>query len=391
MKKYTKLLFILICFPLSVSLWAADFGLVFDQVASYEGNDGFDYSGILIPRFTTLLGENGRLYISAGAKIQSDPFTVVPELLRTELSWRFDNKELSVGRMPYSDPLGYIANGLFDGAYLSVDTNMGTFSAGAWYTGLLYKKRVDVAMTIDEMQSNSEDFEYSDFLNSYFAPKRAFMALGWEHPALKEFISMQVSLLAQFDFTGADIHSQYAALKLSFPYRDFLFGIGGCFELMEVSGEFGIGLVGELSASWMLPTAIEDRLSLLARFSSGNFEDSVMNAFMPINLIPQGDFLQARISGLSFISLDYLGRFHKTLSAGLSTTYYIGSDLNTNTLLGNEGYFWGLEFYGHVSWSPFSDMQVNLGGGVFLPSLGNASPDAEARWRIELNVVLSLY
>ena len=91
------------------------------------------------------------------------------------------------------------------------------------------------------------------------------------------------------------------------------------------------------------------------------------------------------------ITLDYLGRFHRTLSAGLSTTYYISSDLSTNSIVGNEGYFWGLEIYGQLNWSPFSDIQVNLGGGVFLPSLGNASPDAEARWRIELNVVLSLY
>ena len=372
-------------------LSAVDFGLTLDQAASYEKNAGFDYTAILIPKVSALFGDNGRLYISAGANLQSNPWSLVPELLRTDLNWRFDNKELTVGRMQYSDPLGYIANGLFDGASFSIDTQAGIFGAGAWYTGLLYKKRTAITMTADDLQSHAESLDYSNFLNTYFAPRRAIAALSWGHPALKEFISLQVSFLGQFDFTGAKLHSQYAVAKASIPFRDFIFDLGACLELMEDSGEFGIGLAGELGAAWMLPTKIEDRLSLLGRFSSGNFGGSVMNAFQPVTANPQGDILQVKLSGVSTITLDYLGRFHRTLSAGLSSTYYIGSDLSSGAIVGNEGYFWGNEFYGRLMWSPVSDIQVNLGGGIFLPSLGNAARNADPRWRIELNVVLSLF
>jgi len=391
MKKYIKYLCIFLCLFASVSVGAADFGLVLDQNAGYENSSGFNYTGILIPRFSTLLGDSGRFNISAGINIQSNPWIVAPELLRTEFNWRFDSMELSAGRIPYSDPLGYIANGLFDGAIFSVDTQVGTFSAGAWYTGLLYKKRINITMTQDELLSHAVDLDYSDFYNSYFASRRALAAFGWEHPALKEFINLRVSILGQFDFTGSGLHSQYLAAKVTVPIRDFVFDLGGCVELIEDSGEFGIGLAGELGVAWMLPTRIEDRLSLLGRFSSGNFDDSAMCAFQPLTTNPQGDMLQTKLSGVSIISLAYLGRFHRTLSAGLSSSYYIGSDKSTNTIVGNEGFFWGLDFYGRLLWSPVSDIQLSLGSGIFLPALGNAAPGADPRWRVELGLVISLY
>ena len=381
-------------FSCGMSLWAKDFGLVLDQdlVPSGIGNDTtFDYTGILIPRFSTMLGDNAGLYISAGINYQNNPWTVVPELLRTEFYWRFSNNEFKVGRMQYSDPLGYIANGLFDGVSFSVDTQAGTLSAGAWYTGLLYKKRANISMTQDELQSITDGLDYSDFFNTYAAPKRGIAALNWEQPGIKERVDLYASLLGQFDFSGANLHSQYAVVRAAVPVNDFIFNLGGCLELMENSGDFGFGLAGELGVDWMLPTKIEDRLSLVGRFSSGNFENSSMNAFLPITTVAQGDLFQAKLSGISTITLDYLGRFYRTLSAGISSTYFIRSDLNTCTLIGNDGYFAGNEFYGRLMWSPVSDIMAYLGGGVFLPSLGNAAPNANMQWRVELNVIISLY
>ena len=394
MKKLPKLFLCILLLLSGMSVSAFDFGLILDQNFALSGSGSelqFDYQGILIPRFSFLLGDNGRLFISAGVNFKNDPFAVVPEILRTEFSWRFSKGEIRVGRIQYTDPLGFVANGLLDGVHYSHDTELGSFSAGAWYTGLLYKKRIEITMTDEEKVSFHDSIDYSDFANTYFAPRRIVAALDWEHPALKEVLRARVAVLGQIDVSGADLHSQYLMAKFTLPVKNFIFDLGACLEFIEDSGSFGTGLVGELGAAWLLPSRIEDRLQLLGRFSSGTFEDSKMKAFLPITTSYQGSVFQQKLSGLSMIQIDYLARFHKTFSAGISSSYFIRSDLNTCTILGNEGWFLGNEFFTRLTWSPVSDLQVNFGGGFFLPQLGNAARDADILWRVELGLVLSLF
>ena len=394
MKKLLKPVLCIFLILSGMSLYAFDFGFIVDQNFALNGAGSsvqFDYQGILVPRFSFLLGDSGKLYISAGANFQNDPFTVVPELLRTEFSWRFSMGELCFGRIHYSDPLGYVANGLLDGVHFSLDTGAGSFSAGAWYTGLLYKKRTEITMTDDEQISFNNPIKYSDFIDTYFAPRRFVAALGWEHPALKEVLRARVAVLGQIDVSGADLHSQYLMAKFTLPFKNFIFDFDACLEFIENSGDFGVGLAGELGAVWLLPSKMEDRLRLLGRFSSGTFKDSAMKAFLPITTDYQGSVFQEKLSGLSLIQIDYLARFHKTFSAGISSCYFIRSDLNTSAILGNEGWFLGNEFFARLLWSPVSDLQINFGGGIFLPQLGNAAPDTDVLWRVELSLVLSLF
>ena len=390
------LLIFLIFFP-CLSLGAADFGLVLDTSAGYggQGSDkGFDFSGSLIPRFSTFLGDNGELYVSAGVKADYPPetWTLTPELLRTDVSFRFGNKEITAGRMHYADPLGIIADGLFDGALFSLHTGLGDFSVGTWYTGLIEKKRANITMTGEELQSYYTELDYSDFYNTYFAPRRLVSALGWEHPGLWEIVRTRVSLLAQFDLSGdTSLHSQYLAAQLSLPVWVFAVNLGGCLELIENPDETSVALMGELGLGWKSPAPFEDQLSLEGRFSSGVVEDSTITAFLPLSTVQQGDVLKAKISGLSVIALNYLARLHRSFSVGVSSSYFVRSDLGTLSNFGEEGYFVGNEFFGRLFWSPVSDVQVVLGGGVFLPSMGNVDPQADAPWRVELSLILALY
>ena len=381
------------------SLWAADLGILLDQNAGHGGSGSsgdFDYSGTIIPRFTAFLGNGGSLFVSAGlkAEYQNETWTIAPELLRTDLAWRFGSGEFRAGRMLYSDPLGYIAEGLFDGAGLSLDTAAGTISAGAWYTGLLYKKRAYIAMTDRETESYNSKLDYSDFTNSYFAPKRILSALGWEHPGLAELFRVKLSLLGQFDLERENsLHSQYLAGKITLPAGAFVFDLGGCLELAEADDDPEIAFTGELGIAWIPPASFESRLSLLGRYSSGMAEDSKLRSFLPLTTVTQGDILKAKLSGLSLISLDYLARLDEPLSLDIRSSYFIRSDWMSYTGLGNnaDGYFLGNEFFGRLLWSPASDLQLSLGGGVFLPSLGDVAPKADPLWRVELGPVMSLY
>jgi hypothetical protein len=379
------------------SLWAADFGLTLDLTqgaGNYGAGNKFDFSGSLIPWFSVPLGDTGEIFISADVKADylNQSWSVIPELLRTEFSMRFNSLELKLGRMRYADPLGFIANGLFDGARISLDTaEFGSFSLGTLFTGLLGKNRSKITMTKKEFESFYTETDYSNFVNTYFAPRRLIISLDWEHPGLLEFVMAKAAFLSQSDLGDSSLHSQYLAVKFTAPVKAFVIELGGCLELIEDEGETGLGIAGEIGVSWYPPGWIADRLSFTGRFSSGVSEDRVVTAFLPVTTASQGDVLRAKLSGLSMLSLDYLARIHKTFSAGVSVSIFIRSDLATYSNYGSEGYWLGDEFFGRLIWLPVSDVQINLGGGVFLPLLGDVSPQSNPLWRTEINVILALY
>jgi hypothetical protein len=397
--KRNILLFLFMLTNFTLSLWAKDFGFVLDQNAGYSGSDinsEFDYSGALIPWFSLPAGGKGNIYLSASvmADFKNNVIKIIPELLKTEFTWSFNNGEFTFGRMRYADPLGFIASGLFDGAGVSFDLGGGTFSVGTWYTGLQYKERARITMTQAEHESYYADFNFNYFSDTYFAPRRVVSAFGWEHQGLAEIIQLKLAVINQFDLAKEDkLNSQYAAVKLSVPLNPFVFDIGGCLELIESSDEINLALAGTFGVSWMLPSA---KLSLSGHYSSGAAQDGSIKAFLPLSTVYQGEILKAKLSGLSVFSLDYLGRFHKTFSAGLTASCFLLNDLGTYNgypvSTGSvDGYFLGTELFARLSWNPVSDIQINFGGGTFMPSLGNAVKDAAALRRVEINVILALY
>jgi hypothetical protein len=136
-----------LCFLLlpCLSLSALDFGIFLNQNAGYEGvprGENFDYSIGAVARFSGLIGETGDFIVTAAIEANyNDGWGFVPELLRTELAFRPGQWAFEIGRMNHSDPLGFVAEGLFDGVKAAYYSEAGTFSAGAWYLGLLYKKK----------------------------------------------------------------------------------------------------------------------------------------------------------------------------------------------------------------------------------------------------------
>jgi hypothetical protein len=363
---------------------AWDFGLILDQTAGYGGYESaghFDYKGSFVPRISGLMGNNADFYFSAGIEADYyEEWTFVPELLRTEFSIHSGGFDFTFGRMYHSDPLGYIAAGLFDGAKLSYESKAGTLSAGAWYTGLLYKNRAEIEMKPEERDSKKIKPEFGDFANTYFAPRRFVSTLDWEHTSLGGGIfGAQFTLLGQFDLSGADtLHSQYAVGKFTAISGIFSFGLGGCLELIQYNDKLNTALAAEFEIALAPPTRVKNRLSLLGRFASGRAGET--DAFLPLTTVSQGNILKPKFSGISMISLDYAVRLHETFSAGISSSYFILNDSDGASPISdgkNDGSLLGNEFFALLLWSPLSDLQFNLGGGVFLPSMGNAAPDAD--------------
>jgi len=390
-----KLFILLLLFFLPLlSLSALDYGLVLEADIAGEAADPFSFSSSLIPWLSMPLG-NGNLFLSAraAAEYKGETWTLAPELLRTEFAYRLNGIDLKAGRIQYSDPLRLVANGLFDGAQVLFDIGEGSLGAGIWYTGLLYKKTANITMTESELASFNTALDYADFANTYFAPSRLFAAVDWEHPALADLIRLKASLIGQFDLSANEnlYHSQYMALNAAVPISSFIFNLGGCLELAQVSDNFQFSSAWEIGFSWTPPLSIPNKLSLLGRISGGNVDD-VVSAFVPITTETQGNILRAKLSGLSMIRLEYTARFLESLSFNVQNSYFILSDLETYQGLptGRDGYFLGDELYVFLTWSPFSDLQIKGGGGIFMPSLGNADPESNLLWRVELSISFAI-
>jgi hypothetical protein len=385
MKKIVILL--LLCFPFC--LWAFDFGVELDQNFGVSGTgdeNEIDYSAALIPYFAVSLGASADLYISAAfeAVYEYEKFSFVAELLHTEISLRSGNFKIRAGRIPYADPLGFTVEGYFDGAQILFDTKAGIFYAGGWYTGLLYKKNANITMTGNDLVSYYIDLDYDNFSDTYFASRRVLAAVGWEHPSIAEAIRLRTAVFGQYDLNDTDIpyNSMYVSAKAAMPVNQFVITMGGCMQMAQNGDETGYGAAGELAVLWIAPTPFYSQLSLIGRFSSGK-TDSI-DPFVPITTSPQGDVLEAKLSGISAFFLDYTAELHPTVSAGLTASYFITTGNEDNIALGGE-------FFGRLIWSPLTDLSFNLGAGIFLPSMGNVTPEADPQWRVELGLVLVIY
>ena len=387
---------------LSCSLaFSHDFGLILDQnagVGSMGSQTYSEYTGMLIPRFSTFIADRGYLYISAGLSVEfKDDWFIIPELLRTEFSWQFDKGFLSpglltTGRMYYSDPLGFVAEGLFDGVYYTFDMmDLGLLSAGMWYTGLLYKNRANVMMTTRDLDRMGSRLDYKDFANTYFAPSRFFTAIEWEPQRDRDLYRLNLSFIAQFDLTGDDFHTQYLVGNLVIPFNSFILNLGSSFELMNVSNELGFAFAGIASVILELPFRYDNELTVSLSTSSGQFGNVSINAYIPITARYPGRILRENFSALTIISADYITMLAPNFSVGASTAYFIRNDLYTSMLYGqSNGYFMGAEFYGSLLWSVLSDLQINVGAGIFLPQLGNSARNADPIWRVEIGAILSI-
>jgi len=399
-------------------LGAYDMGLLVDQNVGLGGDDrgidlsdiGVDYSATVIPRFSFFLGESDSwdVFLSAGITVnyEDEEWSYIPEILRTEVSGRDGIFRIRAGRMPYTDPLYFIVDGLFDGGQAFFDTPAGTFNVGAWYTGLLYKKKAYIIISPEDFISYSTPLDYSEFADTYFASKRMLATLGWEHPSLAEIIRLKFSLISQYDLNDYDnpYHSQYASLKAGILVKQFMFELGGAFQAAEAvkapkDDIFSIGYAGALGISWALPGAVQHQVSLNGLYSSGKAESGLVAAFVPVTTKEQGNILKAQFSGISVLDLDYSIRIHETLSSGITATYFIRNDLGTymgypvpvGGAEDNDGHFLGVEFFSRIIWSPVSDLRMSLGGGIFFPSTGDVDPKGVSQWRVEVGLVLALY
>ncbi|MDR3019333.1 MAG: hypothetical protein LBU66_00335 [Treponema sp.] len=407
--KNSSILFLLITLlilPL-VCIGAADFGLLINQNAGVSGasssdDAAFEYNVTVLPRFSFLVGDAGSFFISAGLTLDyaGEETSFIPELMRTEFSMLFGAVGIKAGRIGYSTPLPFIAEGLFDGFQLTHSSKAGKFALGAWYTGLLCKKSLNITMTAEDANYYGTPIDIENLADTYFASKRMLISADWEHLSILDMFSLKTAITGQFDLNDNDAkyNSQYFILKAGIPVNRLLFELGGSLGISqndpEIDGASNVALAGEFGIIYTLPASFNSRLAFNAIYSSGKVEDG-LDAFVPITVKQYGTIFQSKIMGLTVMSLDYSARIAQSLGASFTASYFIRNDLMMYDVLpvnesGEDGHFLGGEFFGKLVWSPVSDLQFIFGGGMFVPAMGNNWSDSDPVWKVNLSVSLSV-
>jgi hypothetical protein len=386
------LLVIPLCFP-------QDFGFMLNQKALFSGGEqdsgANEYTGTLIPWFAAPLGNRADLYVSGGLSAQYDDkeWKPLPEIYRFEFIYNpSPDLRLEFGRVPFRESLSAVMSGLFDGVASGLNIGGGRLNAGLFYTGFLYKKTAHIYMNPqDRRDYNDEDV--------YFASRRLVAGLYWEKTSVFDTgSSLALGGIGQFDLndTDARFHSQYLEAQFTLPLTAHFNTVSGAvIELVEETGKnpyAAFALLAELQ--WLLPTAISDVLTISGRFSSGAWNDG-LGVFIPLTAEAQGKVLRPMFSGIAFVETTYTARLHHSFSTTISGAYLFRTDKTTYTTsdmdAGSASPFMGGEIYGGLSWAPFSDVLVSLGGGVFLPQTGKVfSGNAQVRYRAELAAGISL-
>jgi hypothetical protein len=398
--------FLSACLLLPGFAGALDFGLVIQQgpflgTPEIPGDGVIEYTAFVLPWVSVPLGERAEFYASGGLRVSYERLDrddsgrnwgFLPEIGRLEFLFRpGTDLGLELGRFVFSDPLGFVCSGLFDGLGAVWDTGGTRFRAGAFYTGLLSKRTDYILMS----NSDAADYHNGD---RYFASRRLVFALNWEAPSFLDTRNqVDLGVLAQVDLNnsnnaGGALHSQYFLVRWRRSLgKGWYTDLGAVLEAEERNGRGGCGYALSLAPFWVPAGRPRDRLFFNARFSSGN-GDGGLRSFKPLTTEAQGRVLRTRFSALSLVELGYTALLLPKLEGEAGAAYFFRTDRETyyDLDLNSDSAALGTELFTRLGWAPGSWCSVDLGFGVFLPQRGEAyGAGAEIKWRLEIGLTLS--
>jgi hypothetical protein len=236
----------------------------------------------------------------------------------------------------------------------------------------------------------------------YFAPRRLAGGINWEKTSIFDTqTSFWLSGICQIDLNETDekIHSQYLAVKFAYPMSDITnFEFGAALELMEETGRSPrAAFIAAADIQWLFHGNRLSMLTIGGRFSSGEWGEmgDIITAFTPLTGIAKGRVLRPNISGIALLQADYTTRLQRGLFMEIFAAYLFRTDTIHFASPGidpvSDSPFLGAEIFMGISWAAFSDLIFSVGGGLFLPQLGNVfTIDTAIKYRLELMAGISL-
>ena len=389
--------FFILLFFSSGFIFSVDLGLHLNNKIEGENNI-FTYNPSLTPWFSFNNDKGFSLYLSlllsfkyirtSGNGSWRNPEVLIPELTRFSANYRTDKGFfIEIGRIEYSDVLGFAASELFDGVSAGFATPKGNLRFSAYYTGFQYKETAKIIMTDNDSANYGVQWDWSKF-KYYFASRRVLAAVRWDMPVGKTS-GLSAEVLAQFDANGDNtkLHSQYASAQMTFYPLSILQVSGGLiFEMMQNEKKdfnLALGVLAQLKLD--IPSKATDWFGFTVKFTTGDSEKT-LSGFTPVSSVQQGMIFQETLAGLLLLDANYNIKIIGRLFADLALRYFI-STFNNPLYKGN---LYGGELWASFEWHPLDDIRLTLGGGVFLPVLGNAYPSGtEVMWKVTACLTIS--
>jgi hypothetical protein len=208
-----------------------------------------------------------------------------------------------------------------------------------------------------------------------------------------EYHNLFLEVLAQFDLNDSDekLNSQYAQFLVEvFNKKDMRILGGFVYERMQsMGGNYGSATgnaFGALASVEMgIPGYPHNSVKLSAKYSSGPY-DGRFTGFVPLTSTAQGMVYSGTFSGLWLARLDYevrlLPSMYYEASVSLFGKGYYEPDV--------DGVMLGGEMWNSFAWRPYEDVQVNFGGGLFIPGQAKAySVGRNTTYRVSAGVMVS--
>jgi len=381
----------------SLTFAFADFGVVLSESFFIEPKDETNGNGVsaiaskttIAPWLSLPLGSSD-FYMSAGISARyEDKLSFTPELFRMELNLRPSVRfGARLGRIQWQDPSLLIASGYLDGADISLNLGKVRLGAAGFYTGFLFKDTASINISPGDPADYSVEFDWTDFANTYFAPRRVLASLYGDFPGFPRGRgNISAGLLAQFDLSDAEerFNTQYLLLRYTVYYKRFDFAASGVIEAESKNLAYAFSFEAGLRTG-----LLRDRLSLGLRMASGSSKYTA--AFFPVTRESQGTVLTPVFSGVIIARCVYQIRFSQAFAAYLGGRYFVRTDAVSfaDPYIANNSPLLGAEADGSIQWNPVSDFSFSAAGGIYFPKTGPAmAGNAPLRWSVKINAVFS--
>jgi hypothetical protein len=383
-----------------------DYGVILDLNFETDGNIGANKIGYtrtetLTPWFSYAPSERFSLYLSLDLSLEHSEsingnagplWQPLFQVNRFQASWRpLPFLFVEAGRVKYSDPLGSIASGLFDGATVSLALGTNSLSASVLYAGLQYKERAKIVMTYGDL---------IDYVNDdvYFAANRLLFSFFWQSRYLFNFDNtLDLGGVAQIDLRTNNqekLHSQYALFKFSLSVLSLVdISAGGILGIKQQGSGSALSYTGNFSAALDVPGSLTDRLFLAGFISSGSVGRE-LRPYFPVTAISAGEVFTPSIAGLYTAKLAYQVAPIESLYVNVEGTYFwrTSRDIIPGTSASSsvDADNLGAEFYLRTVWVPLSDLSLSLGWGMFFPDGPLKDAGVPVMWKAVAAATVSL-
>lgn len=381
-KSLNKICFLLILLFCLTSLWSIDFGGVFYNSTGVTGSSplGFDQEDTLTfwvksplnEAQTTNFAFEGSYNFSYDGSVEQVTNKIDINLLKVDILLPLNNLALNIdiGRIPCFDLTGVIFNQNIDGIQGSLQTDYAIFSAWAGYTGLL------------NAQSSTYygiDYEYDQSMLYTLAPKFVVTGINTFVPVLFANQSGFAEFLGCWNIDESNLQRMYLTIGANGPLVNSLYyvlsttlGFNNGIEALQ-----GVSNLTKLEMTYY-SNFLASSITYNASFASGNSTDGI-KAFVPFNQISPDVSGNLAYSGIfkTGIATTLQPKNKFLISCGADFIFNTPSEIYSKFVI--DGFQWNLNAY----WQLFSDLQLSLGSGQYLP-IGESTSTADFYANIKL-------